>query len=55
MNNSVKLLCELCEADLTCEVKEALRKIKNNKSPVNDMLTKEFYKDFWSEAKNNTS
>ena len=55
MKSCVELICDKCEADLTCEVKEALGKIENNNSPVNDRLTKEFYKVFWSEAKNTTS
>ena len=43
---------ELCEGELTeKEVKDALNKMENNKTPGNDGLTKEFFETFWLEIK----
>ena len=42
----------LCENDLTeDELLISLRSMQNNKTPVNDRLTKEFYETFWNEIK----
>ena len=50
------LTCEqrkLCEGELTeNEIFDALTGIDNNKSPGNDGLTKEFYRTFWNDIKN---
>ena len=43
----------LCENDLTeDELLITLKSMQNNKTPVNDGLTKEFYETFWNERKN---
>ena len=40
-----------CEKDITeKELFEALKSMPNDKSPVNDGLTKEFFETFWSEV-----
>ena len=42
----------LCENDLTeDELLITLKSMQNNKTPVNDGLTKEFYEAFWNEIK----
>ena len=42
-----------CEGELTeNEIFNALTGIDNNKSPGNDGLTKEFYRTFWNDIKN---
>ena len=44
---------KLCEGKLTeNEIFDALTVIDNNKSPGNDGLTKEFYRTFWNDIKN---
>ena len=41
-----------CEEDLTeKDLYNSLRSMQNDKSPVNDGLTKEFYETFWDELK----
>ena len=43
----------ICEDDLNeLELLKALKSMKNNKSPGNDGLTKEFYETFWNEIEN---
>ena len=43
---------ELCVVELTeNEVKDALNKMENNKTPGNDGLTKEIFETFWLEIK----
>ena len=43
---------ELCVIELTeNEVKDALNKMENNKTPGNDGLTKEIFETFWLEIK----
>ena len=42
----------LCEKDLSeTDLHNAKKNMKNNKSPGNDGLTKDFYEDFWGEIK----
>ena len=44
--------CALCGNDIAeQEVKHELNKMKTNKSPQNDSLTKEFYETFWDHVK----
>ena len=44
----------LCENDPTeDELLISLKSMQNNKTPVNDRLTKEFYETFWNEIKHN--
>ena len=41
-----------CEGEITeYELLKSLKSIKNDKSPGNDGLTKEFYETFWEEIK----
>ena len=55
-NNSLPVInndfFNLCENDLTeDELLITLKSMQNNKTPVNDGLTKEFYEAFWNEIK----
>ena len=56
-NISITLLSEekknSCEGEITEEeILKALKSMKNNKSPGNDGISKEFYQTFWSDLKN---
>ena len=43
---------QTCEGPITeSELLNALKSMPNNKSPGNDVLTKEFYETFWEEIK----
>ena len=43
---------QTCEGPITeSELLNALKSMANNKSPGNDVLTKEFYETFWEEIK----
>ena len=44
-----------CEGAITeCELLEALSSMNNDKSPVNDGITKQFYIKFWDVVKKTT-
>ena len=49
LNNEDKLLCEGLLTEFECL--NALKQMKNNKSPGSDGLTTEFYKIFWTDVK----
>ena len=56
-NISIPLLSEekknSCEGEITEEeILKALKSMKNNKSPGNDGISKEFYQTFWNDLKN---
>ena len=45
-----------CEGTISeTELLKALKSIKNNKSPGNDEIRKEFYEFFWDDIKNSLS
>ena len=49
INENEKQLCDAPPTLIECE--EAVRSMKNNKSPGQDGLPAEFYKTFWVELK----